>query len=49
MEIDINEVLSLYKQKVADLEHEIIILTAQCKALAVLIEQNKILKGEEKC
>ena len=40
MELDINKVLDLYKQRVAELEHELILLTVKCQYLAEEIEKN---------
>ena len=40
MELDINKVLDLYKQRIAELEHELILLTVKCQTLTEEIEKN---------
>lgn len=43
MQIDINKVLELYKQRVSDLEYEIIVIMAKCSQL-----EEELLKEKEK-
>ena len=40
MQLDINKILDLYKQRIAELEHELILLTVKCQALSEEIEKN---------
>lgn len=41
IQLDINNVLALYKQKISDLEHELILSKAKC------LEFEKLLKEKE--
>lgn len=42
MKLDINKVLEIYKQRVADLEYELIVLSAKCMQL-----EEELLKEKE--
>lgn len=46
IQIDINKILDIYKKRVADLEHEIIILTAKCETLENELSKQDDLKEE---
>ena len=45
MELDINKVLDLYKQRISELEHELILLTFKCQTLTEEIEKEKYVRG----
>ena len=47
MELDIEKVLELYNKRVAELEHEIILLKAQIEQMRVSSSQENINIGEE--
>ena len=40
MQLDINKILDLYNQRIAELEHELILLTVKCQALTEETEKN---------
>lgn len=39
MELDVNKVIALYKQRVAELEHELILTVARCSELESKLEE----------
>lgn len=48
MEIDVNEVMTAYKNRLSDVTHENVLLTAQCQALVKRSEdlENRIARLE---